>query len=86
MLHGVEVRRLDAVDHGVELHGLAQRGVCVAVYVAKKILVGKKARRRGSWRRARRHRSRRRARRELDAADHGAELFNPSKHKASCSI
>jgi len=36
MLHGVEVRRLDAVDHGVELHALAQRGVCVAVYVAKK--------------------------------------------------
>ena len=43
MLYGVEVRRLDAVDHGVELHGLAQRGVCVAVYVAKKILVGKKS-------------------------------------------
>jgi len=38
MLHGVEVTRLDAMDHGVELSGRAQRGVCVAVYVAKKIL------------------------------------------------
>jgi hypothetical protein len=36
MLHGVEVTRLDAMDHGVELPGRAQRGVCVAVYVAKK--------------------------------------------------
>ena len=27
MLHGVEVTRLDAMDHGVELPGRAQRGV-----------------------------------------------------------
>ena len=56
MIHGVEVRRLDAMDHGVELRGQAQRGACVAVYVAKK-----NTRRRGSRRRARRHISRRRA-------------------------
>ena len=62
MLYGVEVRRLDAVDHGVELHGLAQRGVCVAVYVAKKILIGKKKLD------AVDHNA------ELDATDHGVEL------------
>jgi len=27
MLHGVEVTRLDAMDHGVELPGRAQRGI-----------------------------------------------------------
>ena len=27
MLHGVEVTRLDAMDHGVELPGRAQHGV-----------------------------------------------------------
>jgi len=27
MLHGVEVTRLDGMDHGVELPGRAQRGV-----------------------------------------------------------
>jgi len=55
------------VDHGVELHGLAQRGVCVAVYVAKKNPRQKKKLDTvddGA---------------ELDATDHGAELFNPKK-------
>ena len=36
VLDGVEVTRLDAMNHGVELPSRAQRGVCVAVYVAKK--------------------------------------------------
>ena len=48
MHHGVEVSRLDAMDHGAELPGPSQRGFCVAACVAKK-------------KKSRRHRSRRRA-------------------------
>jgi len=64
MLHGVEVTHLDVMDHGVELPGRAQRGVCVAVYVVKKLDAVDHSVELGATDHGI----------ELDAADHGVDL------------
>ena len=75
MHHGVEVSRLDAMDHGAE--------VLAAPNVDSDVAVAKKHRRHRSWRRARRHGSRRRAKvKTLPAASSALLTQRPRRHRA----
>ena len=77
MMYGVEVTRLDTVDHGVELPSLYPRGACVAGYVAVENSLG--ATYHGVELGATDHSV------ELDTVDHGVDPLLPKRPSPLCS-